>query len=175
MAQKTEILNIYAHFNSRRISPDPLCTPFAPNSSLCVLQNGHDPLLLNVSTERRDANHIYPLSHCTVATRFKPDRMSMYTIFLNIFALHTCIIDFLEAFTPQLFCTYTYYTFGGKFANFNELYKVNEFFLLHNEILSCRKNVTIRCYLLQLQKIAYTIVRELLYNEGKEVSHRFTR
>jgi len=51
----------------------------------------------------------------------------------------------------------------GKFANFNELYNVNEFYVLQNEILIFRKNVTIPCYLIRLQKFA--IVWELLRAE----------
>ena len=47
-----------------------------------------------------------------------------------------------------------YYTFEKKFANFNELCIVNEFYVFQKEILISRKNVTIPYYLLQLQKFA---------------------
>jgi len=41
-----------------------------------------------------------------------------------------------------------------KIANFNELYNLNEFNLLQNEILITRKNITTRYYLIKLHKFA---------------------
>jgi len=44
-----------------------------------------------------------------------------------------------EHIRAPLFCTY--YAFGEKFAYFNKLYNVNEFYALQNKIFVSRKNV----------------------------------